>query len=142
MDVHELHVARYHEGNFFDDLVRILQSTQDFFGHGGAERVVAVEADALIDFVKSLGRGLGDVVKKDGEAEFERRVGADHFEHDAGVHVDVAFGVPLGWLFATDEREDFGEELGDEARLDELIKAFGSVRAGDDTREFVADALG
>ena len=79
---------------------------------------MAVEADSPVG-VDGAGGGLGDVVEEGGEAEFERRVGREHFKHDAGVDIDVALGMPLGRLVAADQGQDFGEEMGDESGIDQ-----------------------
>ncbi len=39
LHVHELHVARDHEGHVLDHMVRILQPAEDLHGHRCAERV-------------------------------------------------------------------------------------------------------
>lgn len=55
--------------------------------------------------------------------------------------VDVSFGVPLGWLFAADEGERFGEEVVDEGGRDEEFETGAAVRVGEDFGKFVADAF-
>ena len=68
-DVHELHVARDHEADFLDGLVRIAETAEDDFGHVGSDFVVAVEAEALRFSVPRLRGGFADVVQEDGEGE-------------------------------------------------------------------------
>lgn len=141
LDVHELHVAGDHVGGGVDDGVGVFEAGKDFMGHFRAEGVVAVEAESSV-WVDGLGGRFGDVVKEGGEAEFERCVGCEHVEHDTGVDVNVAFGVPFGWLFAADEGDDFGEEVVDDRGIDKEFEAAAAVGVGDDFGEFVADAFG
>lgn len=93
-----------------DDRVRVFQTGQNCFGHLRAESVVSVETDATIG-IGGLGGWLGDVVKHGGEAKGEWRIGLKHFQHDAGVDVNIAFRMPLRRLLAADERHDFRYEM-------------------------------
>lgn len=58
------------------------------------------------------------------------------------MYVDIAFRVPLRWLFTALEVEGFREKVGDEAGFDEEVEAASSVGRGDDTGKFVTDAFG
>lgn len=141
LNVHELHVSGDHEADVIDGLVGVAEAAEDDFGHLGTDFIVTVEAVAPGFGVPGLSGGLTDIVKEDGEGEIERWV-FEEGEGDAGVDVNIALGVPLGWLFAALEVEDFGEKLRDEAGVGEEVEAAGAVIRGDDAGEFVADALG
>lgn len=71
LDVHEFHVARDHEGDFFDGVIGIAEAAENFAGHVGSDFVVAVEAVALGGLVPGLGGRLADVMEEDGEGEVE-----------------------------------------------------------------------
>ena len=86
------------------DVIRVAQAAQDGFGHFGAQGVVAVEADSAGISIDGAAGRLGDVVQQHGETQLERRVRREHVEHDEGVGVNIAFGVPFRRLLAADHR--------------------------------------
>lgn len=126
LDVHELHVAGDHVRGVADHGIRVFQAGEDCRGHLRAEGFVTVEADAAIGIDGLCGR-LGDIVEEGGEAEGEWCVWLEHFEHDAGVGEDVAFGMPLGRLLAADEGEDFWEKMVDQRGGDEKLEPSAAV---------------
>ena len=149
LDMHEAHVVGDDGGDVLDGFVRVAEAAEDGFGHFGAEGVVAVEAVALLFLVPGLGGGLGDVVEEDGEAEGEvvafgevRVFLAEEVESDAGVGVDIAFGVEFGRLLAASEGAQLGEELVGEAGVHEEVETAGAGGVGDDFGEFLADPFG
>jgi len=111
LDVHEAHVMGDHVGDVIDDLVGKLEAAEDLASHVSAEHVMAVEAVASSFFIPSLGGGFSDVVKENGEAEFEGGTGLKKAEGDFGVGVDVAFGVIFGRLLTANEGAELREKL-------------------------------
>ena len=71
LDADEVHVIGDGGGGGFDDVVGIFEAAEDGVGHFGAEFVVAIEADAAGVGVGGLRSGFGDIVKEDGEDEWE-----------------------------------------------------------------------
>ena len=139
--MHELHVAADHCGDVVDHMVRVAQAAEDRDGHFRAEGVVAVEADAPV-LIDGAGGRFGDVVKQRGEAEFERRVVGEHVEHDHRVDEDIALGMEFRRLIAADGVQQLRQEVFDQPGVHEVLHSLAAARAGEDAREFVADALG
>ena len=109
------------------------------FAEGPAGRAVGARE-------KGGGWGLADVVEEDGEGEAEGTAGAgrgEGVEHDARVDEHVAFGMELGGLFDADHGGDFGEELREEAGVEEGLEGLSGMDCGEEgLEELVADALG
>ena len=145
LHVHEVHVVGHHGANRLRGCVRALQPMQDLFCHLGTYAVVAVESDAVVFRIVGIGGWFSDVVQKNGEGKFlgDFAVGPlQHFQHDTGVLVNIALGVPLRGLFTADEIVHFRHNVAHESALSEEFKSTGAGRGGEGAGEFVTDPLG
>ena len=149
-DVAEAHVV----GDEGEDLGGVVageaQAGEDGLGDAHAGLDVAVETDAVGLFIvagdcrfgRLVGGGLADVVEQRGPGEGCAGLRRELFEHQHGVGPDVALGVELGRLGYAAQADGLGQDLGEEAEIEEQLEAAARASLGEDAGEFVADALG
>ena len=121
--------------------VRKPQPREDFFRHRGADRFVAVEPNAA-SLIDKESRWLADVMEQNRKHERRGNLLGKQRKHEARVNKDIALGVEVGWLFATFQRLDLGEQDGEQTGLIEQIESANARGVGENFDEFIADALG
>ena len=114
----EPHVIRHQRQDLFGLLIRKPQPPANLLRHFGAHFYVAIEADAAFGAVgRRERRRLAHIVQKSAPSQSGRNTGGKHFQHHQRVNPDVAFGMPLRFLLAADERNHLGQHLLDDAEV-------------------------
>ena len=116
---HGFHVAKAHVvGDEGHDLVGVFiaeaETVEDGARDGSTDLGMAVEADARLVVAglrRTVAGRFAHVVKQRGPGESGFHAGFELVEQKEGVDVDVAFGVPVGWLFDPVHAADFREDM-------------------------------
>ena len=119
---------------------RAAQPREDARRHLGADLGVSVVGDFAVLLDARL--RLRNVVKKNSEREGLAASGTQHRDRDLRVHVDVALGMIVRGLLASDHRQHFGQDLLHQAGLDHDVHSARGAALGHQAHDFLADALG
>jgi hypothetical protein len=105
--VFESHVVGDASGDGANFVVGKAKAAENFFGHAGADTLVAEKSDAAIG-IGFGGRRFADIVEEGGEGENGGRI-FQVGEEEAGMNPDVALRMVFGRLGAVAHGEEFGD---------------------------------